>query len=71
MEQKEWKYFLYIFLLTFIISLITVRFESRDPKALIQIAFEKQILCFFYALFGFFGTIIGHCIYNWFKNRKK
>lgn len=48
-----------IFLITFIISAITLRQETKDVNILIWLIVQRQIMCFTFAMFGVFGTLLG------------
>ena len=60
-----------IFLITFILSAINLRLETKDPVLLIWIIVERELMCFFYSLFSTLGMIVGVVIYNrFFKNKQ-
>lgn len=58
MEQFS-KQIVYTFLITFIISSITLRQETKDINLLIWYIMQRQIMCFTFAMFGVFGTLLG------------
>ncbi len=53
-----------VFLITFIISSITLRQETKDINLLIWLVVQRQIMCFTFAMFGSFGYVTGVYLFN-------
>ena len=71
MNQAQWKQIVTWFLITFAIAAYTLRYDTQDANTLIWYAFEKQIFCFIYSLFGAFGYSIGLTLYaKYFKKKE-
>ena len=70
MEKGQWKQVVGIFLVTFLVSVYTLR-DIKDPTQLVRYAFEKQAMGFINSIFASLGYLSGIGIYNYLKNKKR
>lgn len=59
-----------VFITAFIISVITLREDFRNPIMLIQVAFVREVVSFFIGLSMIWGMIFGNYIVNRYFNKK-
>ncbi len=63
MNRTTWKFISSVFVITFIISVCTLR-DIRNTNELIKYAFERQMLGFINAIFVAIGSLFGLWIYE-------
>lgn len=65
MEKSYSKFILYSFLITFLLTALTVHTEdAKSPVEFLGIIFERQMVLFIISIFWTMGTLIGIFIFN-------